>query len=80
MSDVKVRQLPNWVVSTFRVRAVSAGRSLEEELRILLTEAAAKPKRESALEMIAFRKMLQRKYGKLSDSTAGIRAERRARG
>jgi plasmid stability protein len=80
MADVKIRKLPDWVVSAFRVRANHAGRSLEEELRTLLTEAAAKPKRASAAEMAAFRSMLRRKYGPMGDSTGGIRADRQARG
>lgn len=80
MADVKIRKLPDWVVSAFRVRASHAGRSLEEELRTLLTEAASKPRRESAAEMVAFRSMLRRKYGPMRDSTGGIRADRQARG
>ena len=80
MADVKILKLPDWVVSTLRVRATHVGRSLEEELRTLLTEAASKPKREIIAEMTAFRSMLRRKYGQLSDSTRGIRADRKARG
>jgi plasmid stability protein len=80
MADLKIRKLPDWVVSVFRVRASDAGRSMEEELRTLLTEAASRPKRQSAAEMAAFRSMLRRKYGPLSDSTGGIRADRQARG
>lgn len=80
MADVKVRKLPDWVVASFRIRADSAGRSLEEELRTLLTEEAGQPKKERAAEMAAFRKMLHRKYGTLSDSTRRIRKEREARG
>ena len=77
---MKVRRLPDWVVTAFKTRAELAGRSLEEELRVLLTEVAAKPKRERSAEMAAFRRMLQRKYGTLSDSTAGIREDREGRG
>jgi len=80
MADVKIRKLPEWVVTTFKARAENAGRSLEEELRGLLTEAASRPKLERAAELSAFRQLLRRKYGTLTDSTAGIRADRRARG
>jgi plasmid stability protein len=80
MADVKIRKLPDWVVSTVKARAQSAGRSLEEELRILVTEAASRPKQDRAAELAAFRGMLRRKYGTLGDSTPGIRADRRARG
>ena len=80
MPDIKVRRLPEWVVSAFKARAAQAGRSLEEELRALLVDAAAKPKRERAAELAAFRRMLRRKYGTLTDSTEGIRGDREARG
>jgi plasmid stability protein len=80
MADVKIRRLPDWVVATVKARARSAGRSLEEELRILLTEAAGRSKLDRAAELSAFRGMLRRKYGAVSDSTAGIRADREARG
>ena len=80
MADVKARKLPDWVVSAFKIRADAAGRSLEEELRTLLTEEVGQSQKNRAAEMAAFRKMLQRKYGKLSDSTRGIRQERQARG
>ncbi|MDP2996793.1 MAG: hypothetical protein Q8N47_04840 [Bryobacterales bacterium] len=80
MADVKIRKLPDWVVAAFRTRAECSGRSLEEELRVLLTDTASRPRQERAAEMEAFRKMLRRKYGPLSDSTDGIRADREARG
>ena len=77
---LKIRKLPEWVVIAFKSRAAHQGRSLEEELRSLLTEAASQPKQDRTAEMAAFRKMLRRKYGTLADSTAGIRADRQARG
>jgi len=80
MAEVKIRKLPDWVVATYKLRAEREGRSLEEELRVLLSQFSLKPKQERIAEMQAFRKMLRRKYGKLSDSTSGIRAERQARG
>ena len=80
MPDVKVRRLPDWVVTALKSRAVQAGRSLEEELRVLLVDAAKKPQREIVAEVKALRAMLRRKYGTLSDSTEGIREDREARG
>jgi len=43
-------------------------------------EAASKLCRDRAAELSALREMMRRKYGDLSDSTAGIRADREARG
>jgi plasmid stability protein len=80
MADVKIRKLPDSVVATFRLRAAAAGRSMEEELRLLLTEAASRSKQDMVAELDAFREMLRREYGTLSDSTEGIREDRESRG
>jgi len=80
MGDVKIRKLPDWVITAHKARAERAGRSLEEELRILLAAAATKPRKDCAAQITAFREKLRRKYGRLSDSTAGIRRDREARG
>jgi plasmid stability protein len=40
MSQVLVRKLPDSVVELLRARAATAGRSLEQELRLILIEAA----------------------------------------
>ncbi len=80
MADVKIRRLPDWVIAAHKARAERAGRSLEEELRILLAAAATKPQRDCAARIAAFREKLRRKYGNLTDSSAGIRRDREARG
>jgi len=80
MADVKVRNLPDWVVHSFKARASHAGRSLEEELRLLLTEEAAKRRQETLRKLKAFQDKMRKKYGVLSDSTPGIREDRQARG
>ncbi len=80
MPDVKIRNLPDWVVGAHKSRAARAGRSLEEQLRILLTEAASKPREQSIRRVVALREKLRRKYGQLSDSVAAIREDREARG
>jgi len=80
MADVKVRNLPDWVVASFRNRAQHEGRSLEEELRLLLTDEAMKRRQETIRKLKAFRDKMRKKYGELSDSTPGIRKDRQARG
>jgi len=80
MADVKICELPESVIATFRVRAAAAGRSMEEELRLQLIEAASRSRQDMLAELDAFREMLQRKYGILSDSTEGIRQDRESRG
>ena len=76
MADVKVRNLDDWVLASHRARAQAAGRSVEEELRHVLTEAALAARREAAEEFRAMRTYLRAKYGEMPDSTPGIRAER----
>jgi plasmid stability protein len=80
MADVKIRKLPDWVVASFKARAEHEGRSLEEELRNLITDEATKRRQETVRKLAAFRGKLRRKYGELSDSTPGIREDREARG
>lgn len=80
VADVKVRNLPDWVVASFRNRAEREGRSLEEELRTFITEEAMKRRQETLKKLKAFRNKLRKKYGVLSDSTPGIREDRQARG
>ncbi len=80
MADVKVRNLPDWVVNSFKARANHAGRSLEEELRLLLTEAATQRRQETLRTIRAHQEKMRKKYGVLSDSTPGIREDRQARG
>ena len=76
MADVKIRNLDDWVLSSHRARAQAAGRSVEEELRHVLTEAALAARREWAEKARKLREEMRAKYGVLPDSTPGIREER----
>ncbi|MBU0725378.1 MAG: hypothetical protein KJ904_07205 [Alphaproteobacteria bacterium] len=76
MADVKIRKLSDWVVETLKIRARSAGRSLEEELRHVLTEAAMEPRRRFLERATALRADIRDQHGILPDSTPGIRQER----
>jgi hypothetical protein len=80
MADVKVPNFPDWVVNSFRKRAQNEGRSLQEQLRMLITAEAARRRKETLRELKAFQNKRRKKYGVLSDTTPGIREERQARG
>ncbi len=80
MAEIKIRRLEDWVLETHRQRAEAAGRSLEEELRRLVTEAAVAPQKAFAEDAAKFRRRLGKKYGELSDSTPHIREDRESRG
>lgn len=77
---MKIRKVPDWVIESFRSRAAALGRSLEEELRLLLTEVARARRQEFVAEAGAFQQNLRTRYGQLSDSTPGIREDRERRG
>lgn len=76
MADVKIRKLDDWVVESFRARAKEAGRSLEEELRRFLTDAARERRKRFVAELEELNARLHEKYGELPDSTPLIREER----
>ena len=80
MADVKICELPEPVIATFRARAAASGRSVEEELRLQLIEAASRSRQDMVAELRAFRETVRREYGELSDSTEGIRQDRESRG
>lgn len=76
MADVTIRNLEDWVVECFRARAGKAGRSLQEELRQVLTEAARGRRRRFVTELDDLNAELREKYGELPDSTPLIREQR----
>ena len=80
MADVKIRRLDDWVVEAYKQRAKSAGHSLEEELRRIVTQAALKPRQEIVRRIHEFRESIAERHGLLSDSTVGIREDRDSRG
>jgi plasmid stability protein len=80
MTDVRVRNVDEWVVDSLRTRARSNGNSLEGELRELLRQEAMRPKQELAAELRGMLDEMREKYGTFSDSAAVIREMRDERG
>jgi plasmid stability protein len=76
MSQVRVRNLEDWVVEAFKARAKRQGQSVEAMLRELLRVEASRPKMELAAELERLREAQRDKYGTFTDSTPLIRAER----
>ncbi|MBE7506209.1 MAG: hypothetical protein HS101_07970 [Planctomycetia bacterium] len=76
MADIRVRNLDEKVIGEFKDRAKRHGRSLEAELRELLTSEALRPRRELIGDLKEFRRALRAEYGELPDSTPIIREER----
>jgi plasmid stability protein len=76
MAEVKIRRLPDWVVDHHKRNAERAGRSLEEELRILLTQDAS-AKRDYWLTRAAkTREGIRKRHGTMADLTKILREER----
>ncbi len=80
MTEVRIRNVDDWVVVALRLRARADGQSLEGSLRELLRQEAMRPKLALADELRRMRAQLRQKYGTFSDSTALIREERDERG
>jgi plasmid stability protein len=80
MTELRIRNVDNWIVESLRLRARSIGQSLEGSLRELLHQEAMRPKLELASELRQMREELRKKYGSFSDSTVLIREERDRRG
>jgi antitoxin FitA len=80
MAEVRVRRLDVWVVDALRSQAKRHGRSLEGELRSLLSEEAMRPRLEAAERAAALREGIAEEGGQLPDSTAFIREDRETRG
>jgi plasmid stability protein len=80
MTEVRIRNVDDWVVDSIRTRARAQGQSLEAALRALLQQEAMRPKLELAKELRQMREQLHKKYGAFSDSTPLIREERDPRG
>jgi antitoxin FitA len=80
MTEVRIRNVDDWVVESLRLRARAKGNSLEKELRELLRQEALLPKQKLAVELHAMRDELREKYGTFSDSSVVIREMRDERG
>ncbi len=75
MANLTIRNLDDAVVAKLKARAKAHHRSLEAELRALLSEAAARPSREE-FQRIAARIRAMTPDGPQTDSTLLIREDR----
>ena len=80
MTDLRIRNVDDWIVHSLRLHARANGKTLEGALRELLSQEAMRPKLELADELRQMREELRKKYGTFSDSAALIREERDERG
>jgi len=80
MSEVRIRNVDDWVVEWHRTQAKLDGKTLETKLRQILTEAALAKKRAIADEMRAGLEKFRSEGRFFSDSSKIIREDRDRRG
>jgi plasmid stability protein len=80
MTELRIRKLDDWVTSWLKSQAKLHNRSLEKELRELLTQTVRSHKARVADQMLADLKALEQKHGLFPDGARGIREERDQRG
>ena len=78
MSDIKVRNLEDWIVTVHRDKAVLEGQSLEQYMRDLLKELALESQRQFAKEQRKHLAEFEQTFGTLTESAEGIRQDRAA--
>jgi plasmid stability protein len=80
MTELRIRKLDNWVASWLKQQAKLHKRSLEKELRELLTQTALSQKQQIADQLMSDLESLERKHGLFPEGATGIREERDRRG
>ena len=80
MSELRVRNVDDWVIAELKAQARAHGRSLEAELHDHLRNLALRPRRDMANRAARLRQAIAEEHGLLPDSTASIREDRDARG
>jgi plasmid stability protein len=80
MSELRVRNMDDWVIAELKAQARAHGCSLETELRERLRELALRPRQEMADRAARLRGAIAQEHGLLPDSAASIREDRDARG
>lgn len=76
MADVKIRNVPDWLVEWHKQKAASEGISLEERLRKLLHESMIEQRRKILKRLDALCAEIEKETGTLPDSTPLIREAR----
>ncbi len=80
MVELRIRNLDDWVTSWLKAQAQLHGRSLEKELRELLTDTVRSRKNQITEQLLADLETLEQRHGLFASGTNGIRDERDKRG
>ena len=76
MTELRIRKLDEWVTSWLKGQAKLHGRSLEKELREILTETVRSRKHQIADQLLADLDAIEQRHGLFVGGTKGIREER----
>ena len=76
MADVKIRNVPDWIMNWHKKRAEKEGVSLEEHLRVALKEDVMEDRRKLVAKLDKLRAEIEKVTGILPDSTPSIREAR----
>jgi plasmid stability protein len=80
MTELRIRKLDDWVASWLKAQAKLHNRSLEKELRELLTDTARSQKQQVAEQLLADLEALEHRHGLFTEGANWIREERDERG
>jgi plasmid stability protein len=76
MAEIRVRNVDESILATFRDVARRRGHTVPEEIRRLITDAVVRPKQELIARLDRLRESIRSEHGTLDDSTQWIREER----
>lgn len=76
MADIKIRNLPDWIMNWHRRQAEKEGVSLEEHIRRALQEDVMEDRRKLVAKLDAHCAQIEARTGILADSTPLIREAR----
>lgn len=80
MAEIRVRNLPDWLVEWYKDSAQQQGKTLEGYMREMLQDSALSQQSAFAAELQQGLDQLAKKYAVMSDSTPLIREMRDERG
>jgi plasmid stability protein len=79
MSELRIRNMDDWVIAELKAQAKAHGHSLEAELREQLHEITRRPRREMAERAARLREAIAQEHGLLPDSAPSTREQRAER-
>ena len=80
MTELRIRDMDEDVISELKARAKRHGRTLGEEVRVVLKDEVKRQRLDAARRLLKLRESIRADSGETPDSTAYIRQQRDLRG